>query len=57
MRKLYIFGLIALAVVIIGLAWAEQITLSTYYPAPYGVYKTMQANTMFLKPINPNNAD
>ena len=42
MRKLYIFGLVALAALIIGLAWAEQITLTTYYPAPYGVYKTMR---------------
>ena len=42
MRKLYIIGLIALAALIIGLAWAEQITLTTYYPAPYGVYKTMR---------------
>ena len=42
MRKLYIFGLIALACLIIGLAWAEQITLTTYYPAPYGVYKTLK---------------
>lgn len=42
MRKLHIFGLIALAGLIIGLAWAEEITLSTYYPAPYGVYREMR---------------
>jgi len=39
MRKFYIFGLVVLAVTIIGFAWAEQITLTTYYPAPYGVYR------------------
>jgi len=47
MRKLYILGLIALAAIIIGFAWAEQITLTTYYPAPYGVYRqfTTTGNT------------
>ena len=41
MKKLYILGLIALTATIIGLAWAEKITLTTYYPAPYGVYNKM----------------
>ncbi len=41
MRKLYILCVIALASLIIGLAWAEQITLTTYYPAPHGVYDNM----------------
>jgi len=47
MRKLFYLGLIALAGIIIGLAWAEQITLTTYYPAPYGVYRefTTTGNT------------
>ena len=35
-------GLVALAGLIIGFAWAETITLSTYYPAPYGVYKEFE---------------
>jgi len=39
MRKLYILGLIGVAVLIIGIAWAEQITFSTYYPAPAGRYR------------------
>lgn len=39
MRKLYIFGLIGVAVLIIGLAFADQMTFTTYYPAPYGVYR------------------
>ena len=41
MRKLYIFGLIGLAALIIGLAFADQMTFTTYYPAPYGVYNNM----------------
>lgn len=47
MRKIYISGLFVLAAVIIGFAWAEQITLTTYYPAPYGVYRefTTTGNT------------
>ena len=52
MRKLYILGLIALAAIIIGVAWAEQITLTTYYPAPYGVYRQMQATISKLEPSN-----
>lgn len=42
MRKVYILGLIGLASLIIGLAWAEQLTFTTYYPAPYGVYNDME---------------
>lgn len=42
MRKLYIFGLIGLVGIIIGLAWADQMTFTTYYPAPYGVYNDMR---------------
>lgn len=49
MRKFYIFGLIALAGIIIGLAWAEQLTLTTYYPAPYGAYKTMKADILHVE--------
>jgi hypothetical protein len=49
MRKLYIFGLIAIGGLIFGLAYAEQITLSTYYPAPYGVYREMNVNYLDLK--------
>lgn len=42
MRKYYILGLIALVCIIIGFAWAEQTTLTTYYPAPYGVYRQIR---------------
>ena len=44
MRKLYFFGLIALAAVIVGLAWADQMTFTTYYPAPFGVYRQMNVS-------------
>lgn len=42
MRRLYIFGLMGLAVIFINSAWAEEITISTYYPAPYGVYRNFK---------------
>lgn len=42
MRKYYILGLIALVCIIIGFAWADQASLTTYYPAPDGVYRQMK---------------
>jgi len=43
MRQLYIFGLAALAVILIQPALAqEQLTITTYYPSPYGVYNTLR---------------
>jgi len=39
MRKLYIFGLIAVALLVIGIAIADEIKFSTYYPAPAGMYR------------------
>ena len=53
MRKLYIFGLITLACVIIGLAWAEQMTFTTYYPAPYGVYREFTTTSKTSLATNP----
>ena len=43
MRKFYILAAVALAALVIGLAYAEQITFSTYYPAPHGVYREMRS--------------
>ena len=50
MRNLFILGLIGLAVIISGLAFAqeESITITTYYPAPYGVYREMRAKRMAI---------
>jgi len=53
MRNFFIFGLIGLAVIISGLAFAqeestESITITTYYPAPFGVYNEMRANKMVI---------
>lgn len=39
MRKIFIFTLILATGVFAYLAWAEEITFSTYYSAPGGVYK------------------
>ena len=55
MRKLYIFGLVGLAALIIGLAFADQMTFTTYYPAPYGVYRDFEAkrNAYFATERDP----
>jgi len=42
MRKLYILGLSAVALLAIGIVWADEFTISTYYPAPFGVYREMR---------------
>ncbi len=39
MRKLYIVGLIVVAALVIGIAIADEIKFSTYYPAPAGMYR------------------
>jgi len=39
MRKLYIVGLVAVAALVIGIAIADEIKFSTYYPAPFGQYR------------------
>ena len=52
MKTIYLFGLIVLAAVLIGHAWAEQITLTTYYPAPYGVYKELKTTSKTTLAIN-----
>lgn len=45
-NTLYILGISALVAIFIGSARAEQITLTTYYPAPYGVYNQMVTRTL-----------
>ncbi|MDP8259133.1 MAG: hypothetical protein P9L90_06935 [Candidatus Aadella gelida] len=54
MRKLYIFGLIGLAGIVAAAAFAEDITITTYYPAPFGVYNEMRANKLIIG--DPNSA-
>jgi len=39
MHKLQILTLLVLTLIIIGIAYADQVVLSTYYPAPYGRYR------------------
>jgi len=39
MRKFYIVGLVVAIALTFGLVYADQITFSTYYPAPYGRYR------------------
>lgn len=57
MRKLYIFGLIGLAALIIGLVWADQMTFTTYYPAPYGVYRQFTTTSKTTLATNPLGTD
>ena len=45
MPKPYIFALTALLSIISSSAFAESITLSTYYPAPYGIYKQFKTTS------------
>ena len=42
MPKPYIFALTLLLSIILSSAFAESITLSTYYPAPYGIYSSLR---------------
>ena len=57
MRKLYIIGLIGLVGIVASVAFAEQITLTTYYPAPFGVYKQMRTTESLLLQAEPTNSD
>jgi len=42
MRKPYLIALLAIATLVTGLAQADEVTISTYYPAPYGVYNNFE---------------
>ena len=57
MRKLCILCVIALACIIIGLAFAEQMTFTTYYPAPAGVYRQFTTTSKTCLATNPLGTD
>jgi len=42
MKKYYIAALVITIALIVGIAHADQMTFSTYYPAPFGVYREMR---------------
>jgi len=46
MRKFYIAGLVIAIALIAGIVLADQMTFSTYYPAPFGVYNQMVVRTL-----------
>lgn len=46
MSKLKILGLLMLIWGIWGLAWADDVTISTYYPSPSGVYLQLVSQTL-----------
>jgi len=54
MRSFYIIALIVITAMIISLAWADQVMISTYYPAPFGVYRTMKVDVLHLDPVDSN---
>jgi len=52
MRKLQILTLVTLVVLVIGIVYADQMTFSTYYPAPFGVYNQMVVRTLGIGDMN-----
>jgi len=48
MRKLQILILLALALMVIGIVYADQMIFSTYYPAPYGRYRQFSTTGLTL---------
>lgn len=44
MRKVLLVGILTFCVCLA--AFADQITITTYYPAPYGMYKDLQTETL-----------
>lgn len=51
MKKLFIIGLSFLLYAVCSLTYAEEVTITTYYPAPEGVYDTLQANNYYGYPL------
>ena len=49
-NKLFSISLIAIAISLFSVDFvfsqAEQLTITTYYPSPYGVYNQLRANSM-----------
>jgi len=52
MRKLYIVGLVIAVALTFGIVYADQMTFSTYYPAPFGVYNQMVTRTLGVGDMN-----
>ncbi|UCB57176.1 MAG: hypothetical protein JSV30_00880 [Candidatus Omnitrophota bacterium] len=48
MPKINVILLIGLAAIVTSTSFAEEFTLTTYYPAPYGVYREMRAQRMAI---------
>lgn len=54
MRNVCIWAVLGLAAGGTGLACAEELHLTTYYPAPYGSYRQMQVQRMAVGDTNGN---
>ncbi|UCB56699.1 MAG: hypothetical protein JSV30_05715 [Candidatus Omnitrophota bacterium] len=48
MPKISAMLIIGLAAIFPTASFAEEITLTTYYPAPYGIYRQMRAQRMAI---------
>ena len=49
MKKLSLIALFSLLLITLSyLVWAETITLTSYYPAPYGAYKELRSQRMAI---------
>ncbi|MFC1699021.1 hypothetical protein ACFL1I_03545 [Candidatus Omnitrophota bacterium] len=54
MKKIYIIAISLLLTLVVIPAWAQNVTLSTYYPAPYGAYNQLSTRTLG---VGDNNGD
>ncbi len=54
MRKTILF--IFMSVSICSFAFAEQLTITTYYPAPFGVYSNLEAENLDMRNLTANPA-
>ena len=54
MKKIILF--IFMSVVICSFAFAEQLTITTYYPAPFGVYRDLETENFDIRNLTVNPA-
>ena len=57
MKKEMLLALAILTFLVIPAAYAGKTELTTYYPAPYGEYKDLQASNKLKVPVKPVNGD
>ena len=55
--KNVLYGLILSVIILMPTAYAGKMELTTYYPAPYGEYKNLQASQSLRVPIKTVDGD